>query len=48
MTRITITFEVAQDQYYNYNRDINDFLDNLNETGIHDVDVQEIDLTELK
>lgn len=40
-TKVTITFEVTQEQYYNYNRDINDFLDNLYETGIQDVDVRE-------
>ena len=43
MTRVTITFDVTQEQYYNYNRDVNEFLDNLNETGIHDVDVREQD-----
>ena len=41
MTRVTITFDVTQEQYDNYDRDINEFLDNLNETGIHDVDVRE-------
>ena len=40
-TRVTITFDVTQEQYYNYNRNINEFLDNLNETGIHEVDVRE-------
>jgi hypothetical protein len=41
--QVTITFEVTEEQYYNYNRDVNDFLDNLNLTGIHDVEVIEQD-----
>lgn len=39
--KVTITFEVTDEQYYSYNQDINDFLDNLNNTGIHDVEVIE-------
>ena len=41
--KVTITFEVTEEQYNNYDRDVNDFLDNLNLTGIQDVEVIEQD-----
>lgn len=39
--QVTITFNVTEEQYNNYNRDVNEFLDNLNLTGIQDVEVSE-------
>ena len=40
-TRVTITFDVTDEQYHDYERDINCFLDRLYLTGIEDVDVKE-------
>lgn len=39
--KVTITFEVTDKQYHDYERDINCFLDRLYLTGIEDVDVTE-------
>jgi hypothetical protein len=41
MTKIIITINVDKEHYNNFNRDVNDFLDNLNLSEIHDVKVNE-------
>ena len=43
MTRVTITFDVPNDKYKEYEEVYSDFDSNLQYIGIHDVDVREQD-----
>jgi hypothetical protein len=40
-TRVTVTFEVTDEQLNMYNQDMNNFLDALSDTGIEKVNVKE-------